>query len=360
MRIAMFGQKNIPSRQGGVEVAVGELSGWMVRKGHKVTCYNRGGKDGVWKGVRLKSVPVLGRIGPGAVSSSFFAALCSAVSNAEVVHIHAEGPAFWCWIPKLLGKRVVVTIHGLDWQREKWKKSFGKHYLRMGEKMAASFADTIIVLSRNMQDYFRKTYGRDTVWIPNGISEQASQEANKITRQFGLTKDSYLLFLGRLVPEKGIHYLIEAFREIPTEKKLVIAGAASDTDDYVARLHTIAAGDGRILFTGFVDGTIREELYSNAWIYVLPSDLEGMPLSLLEAMCYGNCCLTSDIPECTEVTGTAAAQFPAGEIAQLRSLLTRLCEEPETVARFREEAKQAIRLKDDWEQVTEKTLEHYR
>ena len=218
-----------------------------------------------------------------------------------MVHIHAEGPAFFCWIPKLFGKRVISTIHGLDWAREKWKFGVGSKFIRQGEKNAVKYADEIIVLSKDVQKYFLETYGRETHFIPNGVNRPEVREAKLITDHFGLEKDSYILFLGRLVPEKGIRYLVEAFKNVKTDKKLVIAGGSSDTDSFMEELKDLAKGDDRILFTGFVQGVMLDELYSNAYIYTLPSDLEGMPLSLLEAMSYGNCCLVSDIPECTEV-----------------------------------------------------------
>ena len=218
-----------------------------------------------------------------------------------MVHIHAEGPAFFCWIPKLFGKRVICTIHGLDWAREKWKFGVGSKFIRQGEKNAVKYADEIIVLSKDVQKYFMDTYGRETHFIPNGVNRPENRKAKLITDNFGLEKDSYILFLGRLVPEKGIRYLVEAFKNVKTDKKLVIAGGSSDTDSFMEELKELAKGDDRILFTGFVQGAMLDELYSNAYIYTLPSDLEGMPLSLLEAMSYGNCCLVSDIPECAEV-----------------------------------------------------------
>lgn len=201
----------------------------------------------------------------------------------------------------MFGKRVVVTIHGIDWQREKWQSGLGSKFIHQGEKNAAKYADEVIVLSKGVQDYFNETYGRETHFIPNGVNRPQIREAKLITDHFGLEKDSYILFLGRLVPEKGIRYLVEAFKNVKTDKKLVIAGGSSDTDSFMEELKELAKGDDRILFTGFVQGAMLDELYSNAYIYTLPSDLEGMPLSLLEAMSYGNCCLVSDIPECAEV-----------------------------------------------------------
>lgn len=370
LNIAVLGHKRIPSREGGVEIVAEELSVRMAERGHKVTCYNRGGHHisgaeydarhlGEYRGVVLQYVWTLDRKGLAAVTSSFFAALRSAFSKADVVHIHAEGPAFMCWLPKLLGKKVVVTVHGLDWQREKWKNGFGSKYIRAGEKMAVRFADEIIVLSRNVQEYFETTYGRSTVWIPNGVSCPEIRSADEITSRFGLKKDGYILFLGRLVPEKGIHYLIEAFRNVQTEKKLVIAGGTSDSADYAAGLREMSKGDDRILFAGFIQGKVLEELYSNAYLYVLPSDVEGMPLSLLEAMSYGNCCLVSDIPECTEVVEDKAFTFRRGSAGSLAECLQVLCGDVQMVCRKKQEAQAFICEKYSWDDVVKKTLELY-
>ena len=187
-----------------------------------------------------------------------------------MVHIHAEGPAFFCWIPKLFGKRVISTIHGLDWAREKWKFGVGSKFIRQGEKNAVKYADEIIVLSKGVQKYFMETYGRETHFIPNGVNRPEVREAKLITDHFGLEKDSYILFLGRLVPEKGIRYLVEAFKNVKTDKKLVIAGGSSDTDSFMEELKELAKGDDRILFTGFVQGAMLDERYSNAYIYKRP------------------------------------------------------------------------------------------
>lgn len=277
----MFGQKRL-SREGGIEIVVKELCTRMAKNGYTVTCYNRSGhhvsgaeydKKTEYEGINQKCVPTIEKKGLAAVSSSFFAALYSAFGKYNVVHIHAEGPAFFSWLPKLLGKRVIVTVHGLDWQREKWKSGFGSKFIKQGEKNAVKYADEIIVLSKGVHDYFRNQYGRETRFIPNGVNRPEIRKAELITDKFGLTKDSYILFLGRLVPEKGIRYLVEAFKNVKTEKKLVIAGGSSDTDSFMKELKELAKDDKRIIFTGFVQGQMLEELYSNAYIYTLPSDL---------------------------------------------------------------------------------------
>ena len=362
MKIAMFGHKQIPSRAGGVEIVVAELSSRMAALGHDVVCYNRGGgeKCTQYAGVRLKTVPTVNKKGLAAVSSSFFAALAVCFSDAQVCHIHAEGPALMSFLPRLFGKRVIVTVHGLDWQREKWKSGFGAKYIRWGEKMAVRFADEIIVLSRNVREYFLQEYDRTTCFIPNGVTRPEKHAPAQITENFGLQGGDYILYLGRLVPEKGAHTLIEAFKQVKTDKRLVIAGGSSDTDAYVENLKKLASSDSRICFTGFVQGRLLEELYSNAYLYVLPSTLEGMPLSLLEAMSYGNCCVVSDIPECTEVVGNHGVSFPRENVTALADTLQQLCDDGQSVEAYRSTACEFICEKYDWDRVTQKTLELYR
>ena len=200
LAISMFGQKRL-SREGGIEIVVKELCTRMARDGCAVTCYNRSGhhvsgaeydQKTEYEGIRQKYVPTIEKKGLAAVSSSAFAALYSAFGKYDVVHIHAEGPAFFSWLPKLFGKKVVVTVHGIDWQREKWKSGFGSKFIRQGEKNAVKYADEIIVLSKGVQDYFKDTYGRKTHFIPNGVNRPEIRQAKLITEKFGLTKDSYV------------------------------------------------------------------------------------------------------------------------------------------------------------------------
>lgn len=362
LRIAMIGQKRIPSREGGVEVVVEELAVRMVSMGHRVTCYNRMGRSVVpreYRGVRLRSVPTIPVRGLAAVTSAVFGAVAAAFGSYDVVHFHAEGPALLCWLPRLMGKRVIVTVHGLDHRREKWGR-IARACILMGERSAARFASEIIVLSKAAQAYFMDTYGRQTRFIPNGIERESVREANWITREFGLSRGSYILFLGRIVPEKGVRRLIEAFGRVRTEKRLVIAGGPSDTEAFLRELKDAAREDGRILFTGFVQGRMRGELYSNAYVYVLPSDVEGMPLSLMEAMSYGNCCLVSDIPECTEVTEDKAVIFRREDADDLERNLQMLCDSPEVVERYRSIVPAFILNRYSWEKTVQRTLALYR
>lgn len=369
LRIAMLGHKRIPSREGGIEIVVGELAARMCAKGHKVTCFNRRGKHigGVeyeqkkqkeYNGIRLKSVCTIDKKGLAALTSSFFAAVRSAFGRYDVVHFHAEGPCAMLWIPKLFGKRCIATIHGLDHQRAKWGR-FASCYILAGEKCAVRFADEIIVLSENVRQYFLERYSRNTVFIPNGIARPQIVSPEQISKIYGLEKDGYILFLGRLVPEKGIEYLIKAYKKISTDKKLVIAGGDSDSSPYEKKLKALAQSNENIIFTGFVQGQVLSELYSNAYIYVLPSDLEGMPLSLLEAMSFGNCCLTSDIPECASVLQDNGVTFKKSDIESLSSNLQRLCDDEKTVLGFKKAAADYVCNKYNWDDVVDKTLELY-
>lgn len=369
LNICMLGHKRVPSREGGIEIVVEELSTRMVALGHEVTCYNRGGhhvsgqefddkKRMQYRGIKLKTVPTINLKGIAAMSSSFFAAIMATFGKFDVVHFHAEGPCAMLWLPKLFGKRCVATIHGLDHQRAKWGK-LASTYIMLGEKCAAKFADEIIVLSGGVQKYFKDTYNRETKFIPNGVNRPEIRDVDLIRDKFGLEKDSYILFLGRLVPEKGIQYLIEAFKEVHTDKKLVIAGGSSDTDEFANELRERASGDERIIFTGFVQGQLLDELYSNAYFYTLPSDLEGMPLSLLEGMSYGNCCLVSNIEECASVVEDRAVTFRKSNVADLKEKLQMLCDNTKLVFDYKEQAADFICGKYDWDVVTEKTIKLY-
>jgi len=369
LKIAMLGHKRVPSREGGVEIVVEELSTRMVRKGYSVTCFNRKGHHvsgaefdqedlSNYHGVVLKAVPTLDKKGLAAMTASVTAAIKAAFGKYDVVHFHAEGPCAMLWLPKLFGKRCIATIHGLDHQRAKWGK-LASTYIMLGEKCAVKFADEIIVLSEGVKNYFVQNYDRETRFIPNGVNRPQVVPVDMIEKKLGLKKDEYILFLGRIVPEKGLRYLVEAFKCVNTSKKLVIAGGASDTDGFMQELQTMARDDERIMFVGFVQGQVLEELYSNAYIYTLPSDLEGMPLSLLEAMSYGNCCVVSNIAECAEVVEDKAVIFEKANAADLRETLQQLCDDANTVEKYKLEATDFICGKYNWDDVVDKTLALY-
>lgn len=370
LKIAMIGHKRYGSREGGVEVVVTELARRMAAFGHDVTCYDRSGADVMTgdqtaacermiDGVRVVPVRTIDKKGLAALSSSFFATLAAIRQRPDVIHYHAEGPCVPLRLAHWAGIRTVATIHGLDWQRAKWGK-LASTYIKLGEKIAARYADEVVVLSRSAQDYFQQTYGRTTRLIPNGIDLKEPADSNTISSEWGLVPDSYVLFLGRLVPEKRPDLLIKAFKALDTDVQLVIAGAASDTSEYVEELKSLAKGDARIVFTGFVSGEPLEELYSNAAVYVLPSDVEGMPISLLEAMSHGCCCVTSDIPECADVLADAGLTFERGSVAGLAQALRTAAGDRANAKAWGERARDRARSEYDWDSVVEKTLDLYK
>ena len=372
MKIAMIGQKRVPSREGGVEVVVWELATRLRDAGFQVECYNRSNKHvkksnydkeknmpGYYcENIRIITVPTLQNGKLNAIIYAFLGTLRALFGRYDVIHYHAEGPCLLLWIPKLLGIRVVATIHGLDWQRAKWG-NFASKMLLAGEKMAAKHADEVIVLSKNVQVYFEETYHRTTYYIPNGIAKPQLRKPDEISRQYGLQGNDYILTLCRIVPEKGLHYLLEAFRNIPTDKKLVIAGGFSNAAEYMEQIRQMAAEDERVILTDFVHDTILEELCSNAYIYCLPSDVEGMSISLLEAMSYGRCCLVSDIEENTEVVENKAVTFHKGDSKDLQDQIMNLLEHPEIVLSYQKQAADFICNKYSWDKMMQETIKIY-
>lgn len=368
-KIAMIGHKRIPSREGGVEIVVDEISTRLVRKGYHVDAYNRSGyhvsgkqfdekRGKVYNGIRLFTIPTFKSSSLNAIVYAFLATMRSLFGGYGVIHYHAEGPCVMLGIPKFFGKRVVATIHGLDWQRAKWG-NFASRVLKYGEKQAALKADEVIVLSRNVQEYFWKEYKRETVFIPNGIAMPVKKKAREITEKYGLYGDDYILFLARLVPEKGAHYLVDAYKKLDTDKKLVIAGGNSHAEEYIHKLRDDVADNENIIMTGFVQGNLLEELYSNAYLFVLPSDIEGMALGLLEAMSYDNCCVVSNIPENIEVVENHAVSFLKGDVEDLKEKLKELLQNPKLVKDYKKTAGTFICEKYNWDEVVEKTIEVY-
>lgn len=370
MRIAMIGHKRFGSREGGVEVVVTELAKRMAALGHEVTCYDRSGADvmtgdaaetheRVVDGVRVVPVKTIDKRGLAAASASYYATKAAIADNPDVIHYHAEGPCMCLPMAKKAGIRTIATIHGLDWQRAKWGR-IGSSYIKHGEKAAIRNADEIIVLSKSAQQYFQDSYGRKTVFIPNGMDPKTELPAREIAEHWDLSQGSYILYLGRLVPEKRPELLIEAFKGLDTQKRLVIAGGGSDTSEYEKQLHELAQSDSRVLFTGFVTGKPLAELYSNAYCYVLPSDVEGMPMSLLEAMAYGRACVTSDIPECADVLADAGITFTKGNVSSLGDALAELLLDENRAMKLGSAAKERVNTDYGWDTVVERTLVLYK
>ena len=369
MKIAMIGHKRIPSREGGVEIVVEELSTRLVKNGNTVDVYNRKGRNVQdkkikvkniknFKGVNIITIPTLiSKKGIEALIYSFLATVSVCFKKYDILHYHAEGSCAMLWLPHLFKKRIIVTIHGLDWKRAKWG-GFASKYIKFGERMAVKYADEIIVLSDGVKKYFKSTYNRETVFIPNGVNKPNIVEPDIITKKYGLFKDSYILFLARIVPEKGLDYLIEAFSKVKTSKKLVIAGGASHTNGYYEEIKNKVKDNPNIILTGFVQGKELEELFSNCYMYCLPSDVEGMPISLLEAMSYGRNCLISDIEENIQVVGDFATTFMKGNVDDLVNNLNKMLDGKGIMNA--EDISKYVLHKYNWNDIVNRTEELYK
>lgn len=365
MKIAMIGQKGIPSRAGGIEIHVDEISKRLACLGCQVEVYcrkdycDRKFEDGKYEGVKLKYTPFLKSKHLDAITHTFTSTISALLSDSEIFHYHALGPSAMAFIPRLFGKKVVCTVHGLDWQRGKWGK-FASAFLKFGEYATAKFAHGTISVSRSLIGYYKEKYGIEPTYIPNGVERPDLLKARVIKEKYNLDTDEYILFLARLVPEKGAHYLIDAFNNIETGKKLVIAGGSSHSSNYENEIKKKAAGNKNIIFTGFVRDQELAELYSNAYFYVLPSDIEGLPISLLEAMSYGNCCLVSDIPENTNVIGTIGYSFSKSDVEDLSNKLSILLKDKDKVLKVRALAGNYILNKYNWDRIAVETKNLYK
>lgn len=357
LKIAMIGHKRIPFKEGGVEVVVEELSIRMATYGHQIDVYNRykrGMRVGrTYKGVNIITIPTINTIKLEAFVYSILASIRVLFGNYDVIHYHAEGPCAMIWLPRLFGKKTIATIHGLDWQRSKWN-GFATKYLKCGEKMAVRYANEIIVLAQNHEKYFQDVYGRKTHYIGNGVNEVTKREPKIIKEEYKLNTDDYLLFLARIVPEKGLHYLLEAFRKIKTDKKLVIAGSVNYRTSYGRKINQLSDKDERVILTDFVVGREKEELFSNCYMYILPSDIEGMPVSLLEAMRYGCRCLVSDIPENRALITNPNNLFKKSNINDLKKQIENL------LASKKLEKRDYNMEEFSWDNIVESTIKLYK
>jgi glycosyltransferase involved in cell wall biosynthesis len=352
----MIGMKALPY-PGGIETVVAELGSRLVDRGHSVTAYVRprfAQQDGnSYRGIKLVRTPSLPGKNFDTFSYAALATIAATVSRADIVHFHATGVSTFSLLPRLVGKRSIVQSHGLDWQRAKWG-TLAKAYLKATEYCTVHFPD----VSRKLQNHYQQRFARSAVYIPNGVTRVIATPPAQI-RTLGLNGDDYILFLSRLVPEKGCHYLLDAFDRLPRSgKKLVIAGDSHDKDGYAQELKRGARED--VLFLGFVSGCLLEELLGNCYLYVLPSEIEGLSTSLLEAISYGRCVLVSDIEENVEVEGGAGYRFRSGDAKDLAQKLQYLIDCPEAVQAGRDRSHSRARELHDWDLVTDQYEALYR
>jgi glycosyltransferase involved in cell wall biosynthesis len=361
MRIAFIAIKGMPIG-GGIEKFTEELGTRLVRKGHKVRVYcsrDYGTKGGCFNGMDVRTVWSLNTRSLHKLSTCASAVYDVLRGNdTDIAHIHAVGPSIFSLLTRAKRIPTVVQTHGLEWKRDKWG-AIGKAFFRLADFSAVYFPDKTTSVSKLQKRYYERKFNREVIYIPPGISETKTREPKWILEK-GITPRKYVLFAARLVAEKGAHWLIEGFRKIKTDYKLVIAGDASHEEKYKNHLKKIAAGDERIIFTGFLTGEPLEELFSNAYLFCLPSTLEGLPIALLEAMSFGNYCLASDIEENREALESHGFMFKNRSVEDLRRVLTDLIMHPEAVEKKREEAKVHVMMNYSWDRVADEMEELYR
>lgn len=364
MNIVFIGQKGITTRAGGVERHVEELARQLVLAGHQVTAYVRPQYTSrelhSFDGIRLTHLPTIKTKHLDATIHSLLASVHVLFQDVDVINYQAIGPAFFSFIPRLFkpGVTIILTNHGIDWKREKWGR-FASWFLRLAERVSVRCADRIVCVSSATADYYKETYGINAAYIPNGVYIPAYiPDPEQLPA--GLTRGDYVLFMARLVPEKGCHYLIEAFKGLSTGKKLVIAGGSSMTDRYVDELHALAAGDDRIRFIGSVSGKTWADVFAGCYLFVQPSDLDATSFSILEAMSFGKPVLVSDIPENRALIGSHGFTFTAASVGDLRAKLQELLAQPDTVARMGALSRSYVMHHFDWEHIASQYILIYK
>jgi len=355
MRIAYIAVKGIPIG-GGIEKVTEEIGSRLVERDHRVTVYSSRDygteKDGIYKGMTIRTVPSINTKALHKLSICYHATRdVMRNGNVDIVHVHAVGPSVFSVLPRLRGIPTVVQTHGLEWKRDKWG-IIGKTFFKLSDYTVVYFPNRATSVSKTQKQYYEEKFGREIVYIPNGVAPVEKRSAKWILDR-GIIPNRYILFAARLVEEKGAHFLVKAFKALKTDMKLVIAGDAAHMEKYKAKLRELAGDDSRILFPGFLTGEPMEELFSNAYLFCLPSTLEGLPVALLDAMNYGNCCVASDIPENLEALEGYGYTFRNRDPDDLRDTLQVLIEHPEKVEEKKTEAMEHVRATYSWDRVTD-------
>ena len=366
MKIAMLGAKGIPSVYGGVETHVENLAAALVDRGHEVTVYCRPHYT-LYRAPSYRRVRILKK---WSMDSKHFDTITHTVNSTahalfcdyDVLHYHSIGPGSLTWIPRMFGKPTVATVHALDWRQRKWNW-FARHYLKFGEWMSVRAPNETITISRGLASYVQQKHQRSTRHIPNGVADPVFLPPRQITERYGLERKNYVLCVGRLIPDRGYHLLIEAFKGVETDLRLVIVGGASYDKRYERELRGML-DERRMMMTGYQSGSILNEFYSNAFAFVNPSRIEGMSIALLEALSYGLPTVVSDIPENREVVEPSgiepiARTFRSGDVADLRDVLQQTIRQRETSLNMGRRAADHVLEQHAWPLIAKQTEEVY-
>jgi len=368
LKVAMVGLRGINGVCGGVEMVVEHLSTTMVKRGVKVTIFCRSkycpNKNKTFRGIELKHVPCVYTKHFESVSHTFLCSIIAAFSAFDIIHYHSIGSALMAWIPRIFGKKIVVTCHGLDWERSKWGY-VAKKALRIGEKCSIIFPHATTVVSKMLYLHYKKEHNHETAYIPNGVQKfPLEKKAQSTMKRYKLNPNEYILFLSRIVPEKCLHLLITAFKKIKTNKKLVIVGAHSNSKKYYDKMVSISKDDKRIVFTGPLHGRDKNELFSNTYLFVLPSNIEGMPIVLLEAISFQCVPLVSDIPVSVSLIKREVIQrgyiFRKDSCHDLYTKLLHILNHQEEVCQIKAIPVDIFLKEYDWKNITTQYVDLYK
>jgi glycosyltransferase involved in cell wall biosynthesis len=370
MKIVMIGQKGVPAKFGGVETHVTELSTRLVRAGHTVIAYARQWYTpkgtAMFNGIRVVRLPSVHAKCFDAITHTFVAVIHAVLFvRPDVYHFHGVGPSLLAWMPRLLAPRasVITTFHSVDRYHDKWGR-FARFMLKLGER---AFAHTTSAVSKTIAEYSATEYGGKAVYIPNGITPQRVATDPILLEPFGLEPFGYVLMVSRLVPHKGAHTLIEAWKLAKSENpalfrtlKLAIVGGSAFTDDYVRQLEAQAATDKSIVMTGYQAGETLESLFAGSRFAVHPSISEGLPIAVLEAMSYGKAVIATDIPENTEIVGDYGVTFKSNDVSELAQKITELVKDPMQAAALGHVARTYVEDAFNWDDIAAEVLSVYR
>lgn len=374
MKIAFIGQKGIPARGGGVERYVEDLSVRLASpklasegefsSTNEVIVYTRSHytpkKLKTYKSVKLISLPSWHSKHLDAITHTILASVHATFSRVEVVHFQSIGPALVAWLPKLLNPKIkiVSTLQSRDYEHQKWGV-FARLMLKLGERMMCAVSDEVIVVTRSMENYVKEKYDVTSHYIPNGANLY-QEVGGELISQWGLTKDNYIVAISRLVRHKGLSYLIKAYQDLgETDKKLVIVGEGAFTDGYVQELKALAAGNENIVFTGNQTGDTLAQLYANAYLFVQPSESEGLSLALLEAMARRVPVLVSDISENKEAVNEVGFLFKNKDTNDLLEKLRFLLNEVELVKDRGLAGRELVKTQFNWDIIAKDVLAVY-
>jgi len=358
VRVAFIGGRGVISKYSGIETYYEEVGKRLADMGHDVTVYCRSyfsPAQAEYKGMRLVRLPTIRSKHLETVVHTFLSTIHALFGDCDIVHYQCLGPALFSFLPRWFGKKTVVTVQGLDWQRRKWGR-IASAVLRLGERASIKLPDTTMVVSRTLQEYYRSRYGAEAAYIPNGTTLRQPKTFGRLGG-WGLEPGNYILFLGRFSPEKNCELLVQAYQQMDTPVKLVLAGGSSHSDSYVKRLR--AQQSDRIRILDWVSGDALDELLTNAMLFVLPSDLEGLSLALLDAMGAGVCVLASDIPENRELVDGTGFTFRSSDRADLERMIRLLVSEPDIRKAAARKAKERVWSHYQWGKVAREVESQY-